>query len=216
MEIYQATEEEYPQIRKIWDLRFPAFEEYQQIVFSEIIPNCKNMAARVDGKIISILSLLPMNYIDGISNITLSGWYMFGVATLSEYEGRGIASSLIKQTLINEKAGGFDFVFEKPADQTLNNFYRKLGFSIGVRRPKYMFPVEHTDNILEIIRTKFPKRFEWKDPNILKSLIKLGEIETHNQLQSLCEQEEIFIAINPLKEINPKIFEETFFCFPME
>ncbi len=235
--IIEATHNHLPEIREIWEDKFPAENGYNSTVFEKIIPHCINYVYIIEYKIVSILSIMPIKFINKNANIALNGWYLFGVATRNGYEGQGLASKLIRATVENLKSNGYDFIFERPANQALNNFYLKLGFTISVRKQKHLFITDFTDKnsnnisaktestntkslketILNSIRNRFNSRFEWSDEDILDGLIELGEIERHNELQTESSlNEDTYIAVNPLKQLPEELFQGAFFCFPME
>lgn len=230
-----ASPNEFPDIRKIWEEKFPAEKEYQDIMFSEIIPRCTNyiIKAREEG-VISAISLMPMKFINEEKNVSLNGWYMFGVATKSGFEGSGYASALINHAISELERDNYGFIFERPANQLLINFYLKFGFTKLLKRQKYS--IQHcqqpdittgniskreietvSNHILTEIRSIFKTRFEWTDPELLPALIKLGEAEQHNGFQTPESlQEECFIAVKPLNSTSEEVFDNAFFCFPME
>ena len=231
-----ATAYDLLKIRAIWDEMFPAEKEYQDFIFSEIIPLCTNYIIKAcNGNIVSTTSLMPMKFINEENGITLSGRYMFGVATKSGFEGKGYASSLISHVISELQRDGYDFIFERPANQELINFYLKFGFTKLIKKQRYSFqrhptlgnPSCSTTNkevercskeVLAEIRNHFNTRFEWTNPTLLEKLVLLGEIERHNELQTEESfQEQCYIAIKTLnKELSPSVFRGSFFCFPME
>ena len=230
-----ATAYDLLKIREIWDEMFPAEKEYQDFIFSEIIPLCTNYIIKeCSGAVVSVISLMPMKFINEENGITLSGWYMFGVATKSGFEGKGYASSLISHAISELQRNGYDFIFERPVNQELINFYLKFGFTELIKKQKYSFQHIQTlkitpyntpqrdietisDQILTEIRDDFKTRFEWANTTFLKKLIELGEIDRHNELQtSESLQERCFIAVKILNNTPDSIFNNAFFCFPME
>ena len=213
IEICVAKPEDFIGIREIWDEQFPADETYQNTVFSKILPLCKNYILREKGKISSIASLMPMHF------SKLRGWYMFGVATRKGYEGKKLASTLLKQIITNESSNGYNFIFERPANQGLINFYLKFGFTKFIKKQEHTFETSNNnaESILRELRNKFNHRFEWGSIELLENLIALGEIERHRELltpESL--KEECFIAVKPLNNTPEYIFNEVCFCFPLE
>lgn len=222
-------------IREIWDEQFPADLEYQETVFSKILPLCKtyiivqNDDSADSGKVLSIASLMPMNFIDTSAEnrqrpVKFNGWYMFGVATRGGFMGKGLASALLKHIISNESINNYSFIFERPANQHLIDFYLKFGFTKLIKKKNYRFDTinsnfkesknaEYVINKLKL----FPKRFEWESAELLESLIALGEIERHQELltpESL--QEECYIAVKPLNDTPESLFDDAFFCFPLE
>ena len=230
-----ATAYDLLKIRAIWDEMFPAEKEYQDFIFSEIIPLCTNYIIKeCSGAVVSVISLMPMNFVNDVEMLQLKGWYMFGVATKSGFEGKGYASSLISHTISELQRNGYDFIFERPANQELINFYLKFGFTKLIKKQRYSFQHIQTlkitpydtpqrdietisDQILTEIRDDFKTRFEWANTTFLKKLIELGEIDRHNELQtSESLQERCFIAVKILNNTPDSIFNNAFFCFPME
>ncbi|MBQ7997711.1 MAG: GNAT family N-acetyltransferase [Bacteroidales bacterium] len=230
-----ATAYDLLKIREIWDEMFPAEKEYQDFIFSEIIPLCTNYIIKeCSGAVVSVISLMPMNFVNDIEMLQLNGWYMFGVATKSGFEGKGYASSLISHAISELQRNGYDFIFERPVNQELINFYLKFGFTELIKKQKYSFQHIQTlkitpyntpqrdietisDQILTEIRDDFKTRFEWANTTFLKKLIELGEIDRHNELQtSESLQERCFIAVKILNNTPDSIFNNAFFCFPME
>lgn len=230
-----ATAYDLLKIRAIWDEMFPAEKEYQDFIFSEIIPLCTNYIIKeCSGAVVSVISLMPMNFVNDIEMLQLKGWYMFGVATKSGFEGKGYASTLISHAISELQRNGYDFIFERPANQELINFYLKFGFTKLIKKQRYSLRHIQTlkitpyntpqrdietisDQILTEIRDDFKTRFEWANTTFLKKLIELGEIDRHNELQtSESLQERCFIAVKILNNTPDSIFNDAFFCFPME
>lgn len=230
-----ATAYDLLKIRAIWDEMFPAEKEYQDFIFSEIIPLCTNYIIKeCTGAVVSVISLMPMNFVNDVEMLQLKGWYMFGVATKSGFEGKGYASSLISHAISELQRNGYDFIFERPANQELINFYLKFGFTKLIKKQRYSLQHIQTlkitpyntpqrdietisDQILTEIRDDFKTRFEWANTTFLKKLIELGEIDRHNELQtSESLQERCFIAVKILNNTPDSIFNDAFFCFPME
>ena len=222
--ILPATTEDLKGIRAIWEEQFTTDEPYLSIMFNEIMPLCSNYICKENGKIVSALSLMPMTFIDSNNSAQLEGWYMFGVATLKEYRGRKLAAQTIEYAVFCKEKEGYSFIFERPAEQSLNEYYSKLGFTKHLQRIPHLFsdhPKEGstrntTETVLKEIRSNFKKRFEWQNIKILDALIKLGELEYHNATYCKTPQKEVFISIKANKQIPEAIFNETFFCFPME
>lgn len=230
-----ATAYDLLKIRAIWDEMFPAEKEYQDFIFSEIIPLCTNYIIKeCSGAVVSVISLMPMNFVNDIEMLQLKGWYMFGVATKSGFEGKGYASTLISHAISELQRNGYDFIFERPANQELINFYLKFGFTKLIKKQRYSLQHIQTlkitpyntpqrdietisDQILTEIRDDFKTRFEWANTTFLKKMIELGEIDRHNELQtSESLQERCFIAVKILNNTPDSIFNDAFFCFPME
>lgn len=235
MEIKLAnTPKEFDGIRKIWEERFTTCQVYLNTIFKEIFPLCKSYICTAGSRVVSVISLMPMRFVSPTLQTNIQGFYMFGVATLKEFEGKRIAAKLIEHASAEATTEGYDFIFERPANQSLNNYYFKLGFTISLPKLPYRFETGHpqgsTENItcnkdiestaqsiLSGIRENFPTRFEWENTQLLKGLIALGELEEHNASYTpTANSGETYIAVKNLSQTTSELFENSFFCFPME
>lgn len=234
MGISQASHTDLKGIRDIWEERFTTDKEYLEIMFNRIMPFCTSYVYKNEaGKILSAASFMPMEFIDTSKQKSLEGWYMFGVATLENASGNRLAAKTILYAIDKISTKGYHFIFERPANQDLNSYYLKLGFSKPIKRIPFTFKTDSITGssgnkqginktkytaqcILEQIEEHFKKRFVWKTPDILEGLIEIGEVEYHNSTLTSNTKEATFIAINPLNGIAPEIFNNAFFCFPME
>lgn len=229
MPISIAIKEDFKGIRDIWEEQFTTECDYLEIMFNQIMPLCTSYIYTEGRDILSVASFMPMKFIDTSRNIERAGWYMFGVATLKRAQGRKLAASIISNALSEFKSKNYCFVFERPANQSLNEYYLKLGFTTSIQRLPHLFSSMNThcstknnteifppQTILKEIRRGFPKRFEWENVDLLKGLVSLGEVQYHNNSSINSTKEKTYIAVNPLNEISPEEFHDTFFCFPME
>ena len=230
MAISIATEADYKGIRTIWEERFTTESEYLEVMFSRIMPLCTSYIYKnEDREILSVASFMPMKFIDSIQNNVMYGWYMFGVATLEKAEGKRLAANTISYAIDDISTKNYQFIFERPANQQLNNYYLKLGFSKTLKRAPFAFntgekgcsPGNTAEScnqktlpkyILEQIEMNFERKFIWENQEILQALIDLGELESH----PIEVSDETYIALNPLNGTVSETFDNAFFCFPME
>lgn len=244
MGIRIAREDDFKGIRNIWEERFTTDKNYLDTLFSHIMPYCRSYVFCENGKILSAISLMPMLFVNSelgerssgntYSRKKIKGWYMFGVATLLHAEGRKLAQSIIREATQELETEGFGFIFERPANQSLNRYYLNLGFSISIQKYPFQFNnikygeilaaqsggaalAEISSKVKAAIGENFTKRFIWSNHHILEGLIKLGELRDHIlTYKENPPENETYIAVNPLKTRNPEQYKETFFCFPME
>ena len=235
-----SAEKDFLGIRKIWEERFTTDPIYLNTIFEKVFPLCRSYVfSGGEGEILSVISLMPMKFyapeISGTaSDGYLKGYYLFGVATLEKATGNHHAAALIEYASRQLAIEGYDFIFERPANQELINFYLKFGFTKLIKKQRYS--LQHiqklkitpyntpqrdietiSDQILTEIRDDFKTRLEWVNTTFLKKLIELGEIDRHNELQtSESLQERCFIAVKILNNTPDSIFNNAFFCFPME
>ena len=229
-----TTAEEFDGIRRIWEERFTSCQIYLNTIFKHIFPLCRSYIYKENNTIVSVASFMPMEFISPEIPTRLQGFYMFGVATETNSEGRNLAASIIEYASKEIYTEGYSFIFERPANQSLNNYYLKLGFLKSLPKRPYLFKLAtkygSTENnhketcikslseaILEEIRIEFPARFEWKNKEILGGLILLGELEEHQKgYTPKPSKEETYIAVKNLSPFTPEIYNNSFFCFPME
>lgn len=235
-----SAEKDFLGIRKIWEERFTTDPIYLNTIFEKVFPLCRSYVfSGGEGEILSVISLMPMKFyapeISGTaSDGYLKGYYLFGVATLEKATGNHLAAALIEYASRQLAIEGYDFIFERPANQSLNNYYIKLGFLKSLPKIPYRFAIEEitgsTENnhrkpltkslaeaVLKAIRIDFCKRFEWADTAVLEGLLELGELSEHNKNYTPTPtEEETYIAIKVLSEEKPDTFTGAFFCFPME
>ena len=228
-----ATPEDIPWIRRIWEKIFTADKQYLDTIFSEVFPYCKSYVYIENNEVLSVASLLPMQFHSPNIEAPLKGFYMFGVATLTKAQGRKLAANLIQELSSDLTLKGYDFIFERPANQSLNKYYLNLGFSIQLKKRPFKFDMGETgcssgnnfnanplktcsERILKSIRENFSTRFEWDNKTLLEGLISLGELKEHNRTYTDTTNDEVYIAVKPLKTMDSSIFKGTFFCFPME
>lgn len=259
MEILRADTADFTGIRAIWEEHFTTDSNYLSIMFGEIMPLCTSYVCKENGRIISVLSLMPMIFANDETAERLNGWYMFGVATIKKYWGKRVAAHLIDHTTNTLQEQGYSFIFERPATQALNNYYRNLGFTKQLEYIPHTFKTQNpesstgniiaeftelgtetqesinrkantvsevvsgdifaatlAENILKEIRTAHPKRFEWENIHILHPLIKIGELDFHNITYCKTPPQGVFISIKTLNQTPEELFNNTFFCFPME
>ena len=228
-----ATSEDHPWIRRIWEKIFTTDKQYLDTIFSEVFPYCKSYIYVENNEVLSVASLLPMQLHSPQTGSPLRGFYMFGVATLTKAQGRKLAANIIQHLSSKLAAEGYEFIFERPANQELNNYYLNLGFSIQLPKIPHKFNLHETtcspgnntaifnskscaEDILNSIRENFSTRFEWENTESLEGLINLGELKEHNMTYTDTPNKEVYIAVKPLNKVKSSIFNNAFFCFPME
>ena len=238
-----STKKDFIDIRSIWEERFTTDETYLNTIFKCIFPLCRSYIHVMEGKAVSVISLMPMNYVwEGCQELNgsnkkyspLKGFYLFGVATLKIFEGKKLAAGLINYATGLLTTEGYDFIFERPANQLLNKYYFNLGFTVSLPKVQHTFPITKGNNstratlksqnkkslsdaILTSITTEHSRRFEWDNKELIEGLLLLGELDEHlKHNTSTPNPKETFIAIKILSNIPATIFKDAFFCFPME
>ena len=120
--VVYANERQQEQIIDIWRQCFGDSREYIQMYLDKRFETENMMVIHADGKPVSMASFLPVQ-------VTINGKqenarYVYAVATLPGYRGRGYASEILKHAA--EKYG--EPLILQPADEALEQFYRNIGF----------------------------------------------------------------------------------------
>lgn len=105
--------------RQIYREAFGDESDFEDKLFSICKKNLKTL--KVNGKIVSLLFLLPCNI--HIGENTVEANYLFAAATDSMHRNKGYASALIKEAISEGRP-----IFLRPATEELCSFYEKLGF----------------------------------------------------------------------------------------
>ena len=56
------------------------------------------------------------------------GFYIYGLCTQPKYEGKGYATQLMNYVCDTKLSSGYDFAVAQPAQESLIDYYKKLGF----------------------------------------------------------------------------------------
>lgn len=109
--------------RRLWQACFeeddPSFvEEFLTGPYEE----SRMHTREVEGKTVAMAHLIPF---EGEGRKI---GYIYGVATLPDYRGRGLASSLVEEIVERCHREGYDAVALIAASESLQSFYRELGF----------------------------------------------------------------------------------------
>lgn len=109
-------------IKEIWLKCFNDPEDYFNTFLTRFYsPECM-LTYKVDNKIVSVFCIVPC--ISDLGNTA----YLFALATLPEYRGKGYASKVVNETLKACEKMNFDVVVLIPAKKKLKDYYSKFGF----------------------------------------------------------------------------------------
>lgn len=122
MELTHAVREDVPALREIWAECFGDSEVYLDFYFrNRFIPE-DTLIVREEGKPVAMLTLM---------NVTANGrkgFYIYAVATLPDFQGRGLQRKLSRyaEEIMRQRGGSFCCLV--PGEESLFGFYEKLGF----------------------------------------------------------------------------------------
>ena len=110
------------ELRSLWQEAFGDSEAFMDDFFQVAYDKNRCRTIRKDGKTVSALYWFDVYM--GTEKIA----YLYGVATLNEYRGQGIAAYLIEKTCRQLQEKGYSGVILVPGSQELFAYYRRLGF----------------------------------------------------------------------------------------
>lgn len=115
------------QLRDLWHLVFGDSYDYIDAFFAAFPSEDIVHTLSVDGQVVSVLYALPLTLADGKRSWPVV--YIYAVATLPEYRGRGYMSLLMSKVeqLLCER--GVSFLYLLPASEGLRDFYARLGYA---------------------------------------------------------------------------------------
>lgn len=109
-------------IKNVWLKCFNDSEEYFDSFLARFYLPDYIVVHKISNKIVSVSYILPCTSILGNTA------YLFGLATLPEYRGKGYASALVRKTLDVCKKKNFDVVMQIPAKKSMKNYFLRFGF----------------------------------------------------------------------------------------
>lgn len=117
-----ASERDFDAVAQIWKTCFGDEEEYIQFYFEHRFREDNMLVIFADGKPVSMASFLPAEIL--VDGEYRPAKYVYAVATLPEYRNRGYATEIIKHASEKYK----EPLILQPAEETLIEYYRKMGF----------------------------------------------------------------------------------------
>ena len=106
----------------IWEKCFGKEDSSVYTFLSRYYFNHCTLLEKADGHVVSMVFMIPCQTPFGLAA------YLYGIATLPEYQQRGISSRLIQQMLEKCHQNGVAFTFLIPADESLKDYYAKFGY----------------------------------------------------------------------------------------
>ena len=117
-----ACREDIPDLREMWRQCFDTEDAYSNFYFERRFVPEDTLIWRMDGKTVSMMTLMDV-FVGGER-----GYYIYAVATLPEFQHRGIYRELDRRAddVIRRRGGSFSCLV--PANPGLFPMYRKLGY----------------------------------------------------------------------------------------
>ncbi|MBR2042925.1 MAG: GNAT family N-acetyltransferase [Clostridia bacterium] len=177
------------QCKRLYISAFHDDEEFTDYLFSLFFESsCKYL---LEGETV-VSMLFAMDVTCG----KLKGKYVYAVATLEQYRGKGYMSRLF-DSLTAELKNQYDFLCLKPMSESLFDYYARLGFETAFY--KKSFSLNSFSNSLTLVEVKNPNEIS----NIRKSLINESFVDYSSDFLNLLLSYCTMLTDNPLE---PKVF----------
>jgi len=132
------TRHDFPQIMRSWQTCFGDSEAYIRLFWDAGFPLCRGLADEQNGVLTAMAFLLPGALV--LREESHPATYVYAVATLPEYRGRGIAAALMQRAAEIAREEGQAALCLLPGSEGLYDYYAKLGYSVGFSRQVFDFP----------------------------------------------------------------------------
>ena len=120
MIIDRAKEDDIGRLEELWCEAFGDDKEIIELFMSKVLNSTQTYVVRKSGIIVSVLYALPT--ID-------DNYYLYALATDTDYRNRGYMSALIRYFIDHFDAGYFFLI---PGEEELVSYYEELGFDVHV------------------------------------------------------------------------------------
>ena len=115
------------EIAKLWQISFNDSAEYIELFFDRVYKPENTLVIKRNGLIASTLQMVP--YQAKIGDEIVPFAYICGACTHPLERGKGLMKSLLDHAKRKMKRQGYHFSIVIPAEPSLFNFYRDLGFT---------------------------------------------------------------------------------------
>ena len=122
------------QVKKIWELAFEDGEKFRSFFFEKLYSPEKSLAVQTGGEILSILSVL--SYGVSLWGQELAAGYVYGVATLPNFRGKGYMTRLLNEAIVSMKKKGYALTLIVPQNVTLFELYSRFGYAKSLKLPR--------------------------------------------------------------------------------
>lgn len=158
--IRTALIEDVEELKTIWSKIFGDEDELIENFFA-LFDEIDSLVYETDGRIVSMLYMINAE----------TSTYLYGLATLNEYRGRGYMGKLIEYAL--NKASGTEYIFLMPAEESLYGYYERYGF----KDKTYTYSYGYDKSFEKMIPVNMEEIMEFvtKDYECTNNFVKFGQ-----------------------------------------
>ena len=159
-----------PAMRRLWHETFQDPEELTEIFYLMLPDMGSAVVAVEDKKVIGMANVINgMELIDGGKDAPICG-YIYAVAVLPEYRGKGIGRALCLEAEKLAKKRESSLVCTLPSELSLYNYYKDvLGFEAVLHRKAYEVKCDALELCMELSSTEY---MMWRE-NMLRGKVHL-------------------------------------------
>ncbi|MBQ7816635.1 MAG: GNAT family N-acetyltransferase [Oscillospiraceae bacterium] len=122
MQITTATTNDIQKIKELWVQIFGDSENFAQFAANICPPDGIYLVK--DNEEIAAMVIAGID----LFAYDKKGFYIYGLATVPQYRGKGLAKQLVEYVCEDKFKNGYQFCITQPAQESLFEFYKKLGF----------------------------------------------------------------------------------------
>ena len=122
MIIDAPNHEQISELRALWNEAFGDTDDFLDVFFDKIFSLSRCRCVIEDGKVAAAMYWFDCEY------EKRKVAYLYAIATLTEYRGRGLCSALMTDTHKHLKKCGYSLSMLVPASKELFSFYERLGY----------------------------------------------------------------------------------------
>lgn len=130
--IVYPSENDKWSIADLWQDVFHDSPEYVYLFFNHVYKPENTLVVKRNGFVVSALQMIPYNA--KLRDEIVPVVYICGACTHTFERGKGLMKALIHEAKLEMKRRGFLFAIVIPAEASLFDFYRKLGFTNPIHR----------------------------------------------------------------------------------
>ena len=122
MQISTATASDINRIKELWVEIFGDSEAFADFA-ANLCPSEEIYLIKEEGQIVAMVNAGVDLFAYG-----KKGFYIYGLATVPQYRGKGLAKQLVEYVENKKFNEGYQFAVTQPAQESLFDYYRKMGY----------------------------------------------------------------------------------------
>jgi GNAT superfamily N-acetyltransferase len=126
MNIRTATDNDVPQLKRLFEICFGDTDEFLNLFFTGYFPAIEGLVATCDGQVAAMLFICPASFLAG--GVRESLYYIYACATDPAFRRQGLMKALLDEAAERTKQRKVRGLLLVPADEHLRSYYAACGF----------------------------------------------------------------------------------------